>query len=47
MKRIWKSLLCLAVLGLSCLSFSAGRGEAADIYTVISNDVASFDTPHA
>lgn len=43
MKRIWKSLLCLAVLGLSCLSFSAGRGEAADIYTVISNDVASYN----
>lgn len=43
MKRIWKSLLCLAVLGLSCLPFSAGRGEAADIYTVISNDVASYN----
>ena len=43
MRRIWKSLLCLAVLGLSCLSFSTGRGEAADIYTVISNDVASYN----
>lgn len=43
MRRIWKSLLCLAVLGLSCLSFSTGRGEAADIYTVIADDVASYN----
>ena len=43
MRRIWKSLLCLAVLGLSCLPFSAGRGEAADIYTVIADDVASYN----
>lgn len=43
MKRIWKSLLCLAVLGLSSLSFSAGRGEAADVYTVIADDVASYN----
>lgn len=43
MKRIWKSLLCLAVLGLSSLSFSAGEAEAADIYTVIADDVASYN----
>ena len=43
MKRIWKSLLCLAVLGLSSLSFSAGRGEAADVYTVIADDVSSYN----
>lgn len=43
MKRIWKSLLCLTVLGLSSLSFSAGEAEAADIYTVIADDVASYN----
>lgn len=43
MKRIWKSLLCLAVLGLYSLSFSAGEAEAADIYTVIADDVASYN----
>ena len=43
MKRIWKSLLCLAVLGLSSLSVPAGEVEAADIYTVIANDVASYN----
>lgn len=43
MKRIWKSLLCLVVLGLSSLSFSAGEAEAADIYTVIADDVASYN----
>ena len=43
MKRIWKSLLCLAVLGLSSLSVPAGEAEAADIYTVIADDVASYN----
>lgn len=43
MKRIWKSLLCLVVFGLSSLSFSAGEAEAADIYTVIADDVASYN----
>lgn len=43
MKRIGKSLLCLAVLGLSSLSVPAGEAEAADIYTVIADDVASYN----
>lgn len=43
MKRIWKSLLCLAVLGLSSLSVPAGEAEATDIYTVIADDVASYN----
>lgn len=43
MKRIWKSLLCLAVLGLSSLSVPADEAEAADIYTVIADDVASYN----
>ena len=43
MKRIWESLLCLAVLGLSSLSVPAGEAEAADIYTVIADDVASYN----
>lgn len=43
MKRIWKSLLCLAVLGLSSLSVPACEAEAADIYTVIADDVASYN----
>lgn len=43
MKRIWKSLLCLAVLGLSSLLVPAGEAEAADIYTVIADDVASYN----
>ena len=43
MNRIFELLLCLTVFSLSSIFSLSGIGEAADVHTVIANEVADYN----